>query len=142
MNIAKFDFDERLIIGHLVGPDHDQRNRTNMIDVKYKIMTGTEWVPRVHIEFSDRQTSYEQSIGLIEHAFFRMTAKSKELGIEHPFNNNLHGPYLFSAQKRGIHSDFDNVCDYLIEAYQIPASFKESLVEIGYDLQWKGPSFR
>lgn len=100
------------------------------------------WTPRIHIEYSDRSTSYEQSIGLIEHAFSRMMAKSKELGGEHPFNNNLHGPYLYSAQKRGFHSEFHDVCNYMIETNQMPASFKTSLVETSYDLQWRGPGFR
>lgn len=141
MNITKFDFETGTITGHLVGPDHDRKNKKNVIDVKYKITTGADWIPRIHIEFSDRTTSYEQSLGLIEHAFSRMATKSKDLGGDHPFNNNLHGAYLYSAKKRGFHGEFENVCDFMIENLQMPDSFRTSLIDTSYDLQWKGPGY-
>lgn len=135
MNICTFDFISQSIKGHLSGPDSDKVGRSELIDIRYRVTVGKSGNPIIHIDYSDRTTSYEQSIGLIEHALSRMARNSKEFENEHPFNGNLNGLYLFSAKNKGFHKDFDNVFEYAKKNLILAPSFKDSLKEIGYDLQ-------
>lgn len=138
MNVCSFNFATQALQGHLGGPDSDRVGRSGLIDICYRVTIGKHGQPLIHIDFSDGKTSYEQSIGLIEHALSRMVKNSNEFENEHPFNGNLDGLYLFSAKNRGFHKDFDKVFAYAESNLILPPSFKASLRDIGYDLQLRG----
>jgi hypothetical protein len=138
-NISKFNFESQSFEGHLVGPDPDWRKGNQIIDIKYRVTTTATGNPLIHVDSTDRVTSYEQSLQLIEHALVRMSKVSSDLFVDHPFDSSkLHGPYLFSARSRARHENFENVCAMMERKLYIPKSFKKSLIDYSYDLQWRG----
>ena len=126
----------KLIKGQIGGRDDERSRKDELLSIKFEVYCDESDKVFIEIDSTDRTTSYEESLRLVQYCLSTMSRKSVELTTNSSGGNagNKKGYYPQTAEQTGMFATFDSNFNHAVIEQVLPEEFREFFREIGYNL--------